>query len=204
MEGETSDATVLQLRQQQMKNFAVILLLSHGVPMILAGDEFARTQKGNNNAYCQDNEIAWVDWRLRKKNSEYFRFFQRLIAFRKIHRILRPDRFADDPIENGCRIHWHGIRLHEPDWGYHSHTLAAHFFGPNERNQDDHIYLITNAHWEAHDFQLPVLGRYHWHRFIDTSLAAPDDIARPNFEVELGNQMSYEVAPRSVVVLVGK
>lgn len=203
-EGDTSDPAVLQLRQQQMKNFAAVLLLSHGVPMILAGDEFGRTQKGNNNAYCQDNEISWVDWRMRKKNAEQYRFFQRLIAFRKQHKILRCERFADDPAQSNCRIHWHGVKLHEPDWNYHSHTLAAHIFGASERRHDEHIYFIANAHWEPHEFQLPVLGGYHWHRFADTSLAPPDDIARPGFEVELGNQASYIVAPRSVVVLVGK
>jgi isoamylase len=203
-EGETNDPNVLALRQRQMKNFAALLLLSHGVPMLLAGDEFCRTQKGNNNAYCQDNEISWVDWRLRKRNAEFFRFVQRLIAFRKHHKVLRPHHFADDPNHDEVRVHWHGVRLHEPDWGYHSHTLAAHFFGPSDRRDAEHVYLITNAHWEPHEFQLPVLGRKHWHRFLDTSLASPDDIVRPGFEVELANQFVYPVPPRSVVVLVGK
>ncbi len=203
-EGESSDPAVLELRQRQMKNFAALLLLSHGVPMLLAGDEFARTQRGNNNAYCQDNDLSWIDWRLRKKNADLFRFFQRLIAFRKHHRVMRPDRFADDPLSTGARVHWHGVRLHEPDWGYHSHTLAAHFFGPAERREGEHVYLIANAHWESHDFELPVLGRRIWHRFVDTSLASPDDSSRPGFEVELGNQLRYNAGPRSVVVLVGK
>lgn len=204
VEGETADPAVLQLRQQAMKNFATLLLLSHGVPMILAGDEFGRTQKGNSNAYCQDNEISWVDWRMRKKNAEQFRFFQRLIAFRKLHKVLRCEHFADDPSQERCHIHWHGVNLHEPDWNYNSHTLAGHFFGVSDRGHDEHIFLIANAHWEPHEFQLPVLGGYHWHRFVDTSLAPPDDIARPNFEVELGYQLTYMAAARSVVVLVGK
>ncbi len=172
--------------------------------MILAGDEFGRTQKGNSNAYCQDNEISWVDWRMRKKNAEQFRFFQRLIAFRKLHKVLRCEYFADDPSQERCHIHWHGVNLHEPDWNYNSHTLAGHFFGVSDRGHDEHIFLIANAHWEPHEFQLPVLGGYHWHRFVDTSLAPPDDIARPNFEVELGYQLTYMAAARSVVVLVGK
>jgi isoamylase len=204
VEGETNDPNVLALRQRQIKNFAALLLLSHGVPMLLAGDEFGRTQRGNNNAYCQDNELGWVDWRLRKKNAELFRFFQRLIAFRKQCKVLRPERFADDPSQEEVRVHWHGVRLHEPDWSYHSHTLAAHFFGPSERRDAEHVYVIANAHWEAHDFELPVLGRKNWHRFVDTSLASPDDVARLGFEAELTNQVSYPVGPRSVVVLVGK
>jgi len=203
-EGDSSDPEVLALRQRQMKNFAALLLLSHGVPMLLAGDEFGRTQKGNNNAYCQDSEISWIDWRLRKKNAEFFRFVQRLIVFRKQHKIMRPENFADDPWQDGPRVHWHGVRLHEPDWNFNSHTLAAHFFGPSERKDADHVYLVANSHWEAHEFQLPVLGRKRWHRFLDTSLGSPDDIVRPGFEADLSNQFTYPVGPRSVVVLVGK
>jgi glycogen operon protein len=204
VEGETDDPNILGLRQRQFKNHAALLLASQGVPMILAGDEFGRTQGGNNNTYCQDNEIGWVDWSLLEKNRDLFRFFRLMIAFRKHHRSLRCDEFIDVHGPDGARVHWHGVNLHEPDWAHHSHTLAMHILGCPGEAGTEHIYLIANAHWEDHVFHLPVLPKERWYRFLDTFLPSPDDITEPGSEVLLESQRSYPVKSRSVVILVGR
>ena len=118
--------------------------------MLLAGDEFGRTQRGNNNAYCQDNETSWVDWSLLERNADLFRFTQRLIRFRKAHPSLRRRSFFEDG-ENAL-VAWHGTKLDEPDWTGESRTLAMHLLAADG---DEAIYLVANAHWEARTFELP-------------------------------------------------
>jgi isoamylase len=200
-EGETTSAAVLALRARQVRNFAAILLLSQGVPMILAGDEFGRTQRGNNNAYCQDNATSWIDWSLGERNRDLLRFFARLIRFRKAHPSLRRRVFFDDAPPGAPRLVWHGSRLGQPDWSSESRALAFHIGGGAE---DEDLYVAANAHWEGSRFELPKLGdQKRWRRFLDTSLAPPHDIEEPGAEVPVAAG-SYRVGPRSVVVLVGR
>ena len=116
VEGPTDDPAINELRARQRKNFAAILLFSHGVPMILAGDEIGRTQQGNNNAYCQDNEVSWLDWRMTESHADLLRFFQQMIAFRKRCPLLRRDSFQLHG-EGGFHITWHGVKRMQPDWG---------------------------------------------------------------------------------------
>ena len=168
--------------------------------MILAGDELGRTQGGNNNAYCQDNEIGWVDWRLRDQNADLWRFFQLMIRFRRAHDILRRGHF--DGERDSARVDWHGVELRKPDRSQESRCLAAHIYGDSDGVLDD-IYFIANAHWEAHEFALPLLLGRRWHRFVDTTKERPQDISEPGAEPCLANQERYLVGPRSVVVLVG-
>jgi glycogen operon protein len=179
-------------------------MLSHGVPMILSGDEVGRSQRGNNNAYCQDNDISWFDWTLTETNAGLLRFFRLLIRLRADHPILRRETFGSSDEESlEPSVEWHGVALHQPDWSYESRTLAMHLHGcPN--GSHEHIYLISNAHWEAHEFELPVVPGWCWVRVVDTSLAAPDDIAAPGREVELANSRRYAVGARSTVVLLGR
>ncbi len=198
-EGASSSAEINALRARQMRNLATLMLLAQGVPMISAGDEVGRSQHGNNNAYCQDNEIGWFDWRLAESNADLLRFFRLLIRFRRDHPLLRRAMFAAGPVQ----VEWHGVRLHQPDLSHESRSLAMHFFGRPENSQD-HIYLIANAHWEAHEFELPVLPGWEWLRVVDTSLASPSDIADPAAETALRNTPRYPVGPRSVVVLAGR
>jgi glycogen operon protein len=171
--------------------------------MILAGDELGRTQLGNNNAYCQDNEIGWVDWRLRETNAELFRYFQLLIRFRRSHGVLRRDSFDQGAGARPVRIAWHGFELEKPDWSRESRSLAMQL-EQGDAADADRIYLIANADWEGHGFQLPPLPGHRWHRFVDTSQPPPRDISEPGLEEALPDQGHIAMGPRSVVVLVGR
>lgn len=198
-EGPTDDPEVVRLRRRQMKNFATILMMAHGVPMILAGDEFSRTQGGNNNAYCQDNPVSWIAWNLKEENADIFRFFRLLIAFRRTHAAMRRISFA--PMPCCAQVAWHGVKLGQPDWSWNSRSLAMHRWATDEHGGEDHVYFIANAHWDPHAFELPVLPGRRWHRFVDTMLDSPADIAESR---ESGTPLTgdqYEVGPRSVVIL---
>jgi len=150
VEGPTDDPEILALRRRQMKNFLLLLLASGGVPMLLAGDEFARTQKGNNNAYCQDNEIGWVDWRLAGANADLLEFVRSLVRFRRTHELFAQIDWAPEPGCGATEIRFHGVRLHQPDWSFHSRSLAMEACWRGER-----VYLIANAYWEPLRFELP-------------------------------------------------
>jgi isoamylase len=180
-EGPTDDAAIAALRDRQMRNLMALLLVSHGVPMILAGDEFGRTQNGNNNAYCQDNETSWVDWRLLERNASFFEFVRALIRFRRDHPILRNSVYGD------VQIGWHGVKLFQPDWSWDSRSLAMHVSGAG-----DHVFVIANAYWGELRFEVP--GAVAWTVAFDT--------ARPEV-TGLDVTGSYSVQPRSVVILSG-
>ncbi len=201
-EGPSSKPEVVGLRRRQVRNFMTLLLVSQGVPMILGGDEMGRTQRGNNNAYCHDNETSWVDWTLREKNADFSRFVSRLIRFRKAHPSLRRRKFFEDANGGAPAVAWHGLKLGKPDLEWTSRSLAMHLL---PANGDDDIYLIANAHWEPHVFELPPLpaGR-SWRRFVDTEREPPEDAAEPGEEPALQAQRSYPAGPRSTVVLVGR
>jgi glycogen operon protein len=185
-----------------MKNMVALLLLSQGVPMILSGDEMGRTQYGNNNAYCHDSELTWLDWRGREAHAEMWRFFAMLIRFRKAHPLLRQPRFLPNDPTHHPAVVWHGCQLGQPDWSWESRTLAMHVIGGPI---DSDIYVIANAHWEAHDFALPTPSlSKRWHRFVDTMRVAPDDICQVDAEPLLTPATHYRVGPRSLVVCVGK
>jgi isoamylase len=201
IEGPTDDHEIEQLRSRQIKNFLAITLLSVGTPMLLMGDEVRRTQAGNNNAYCQDNEISWFDWTLVKKNSGLYRFVQQLI-FDRLHRAgLKEDGMitVSEMIQK-ARIKWHGVKLNRPDWSSQSHSLAGTVYSAETRL----IYhLMLNAYWDELDFELPPIGAVHkskWHRWIDTSLPSPDDISDWNESPEFLEPV-YQVQPRSIVAL---
>lgn len=202
-EGLSSSVEVNCLRSRQIRNFGTLLMVSQGVPMLLAGDEIGRSQCGNNNAYCQDNEMGWFDWNRVQGNANLLRFFRLLIRFRHDHAILRRGTFSDRDNPKAPRIEWHGVRLHEPDWSHESRSLAMHIHGAPE-NRQDHIYLIANAHWEPHEFELPILPGWKWARVVDTGLDPPLDIAEPDEPQILAGSQRYLVHPRSVVALIGR
>ena len=201
-EGPTFSPEVKALRSRQVRNFATLLMVSQGVPMILAGDEVGRSQRGNNNAYCQDNEISWFDWNLLETHADLLRFFRLLIRLRCDHPLLRRGTFSS-PAAQTPQVEWHGVRLHAPDWSYESRSLAMHLHGRPE-NRQDHFYVIANAHWEPHEFELPVLPGWEWIRSVDTSRDPPFDITDPSEPETLPDPLRYLVNPRSVVVLVGR
>lgn len=157
-EGPSADPAVLRLRKQQVKNLAALLLFSGGVPMILAGDELGRTQQGNNNAYCQDNHLTWLNWDLQHANADLLRFFQLLIGFRKSDPLMRLRNHAD---WQGVRVDWHGVKLHQPDWSQDSRSLAMQVSGTEVEGG---FYLMTNAYWEPLTFELPPLQKGTWGR----------------------------------------
>jgi glycogen operon protein len=210
-EGPSDDPGVNRLRQRQMRNAAAMLMMSQGVPMILMGDEIARTQHGNNNTYCHDNELNWMDWTLVQTNADLLRFFQNMMAFRHEHPVLRNRWHLSnrDLVGSGyADITWHGTQAWNADWSASSRILAFMLCGKHARGgtvQDDYIYVAMNMHWETHWFELPQLpDDMTWHVFANTSVPAPHDIWEPGKEAELDDQRSILVGDRSVLILVGK
>lgn len=203
IEGPSSDREVDSLRMRQVKSFAALLLLSHGVPMMLYGDEVGRSQKGNNNAYCHD-ELSRMDWDQVRTNHLLLTFFQRLIRFRKKHNCLRRGSFVPVPGRSSIHMDWHGTSLGAPDWSWNSRSLALHIVEIEAEAIADSVYLISNAHDQALRFELPQISRQSWVRFLDTSLPAGLDITEPGSELELESQGHYVAGGRSTVVLVGR
>jgi glycogen operon protein len=200
IEGETEDEAVEALRNRQVKNFFAIELLSAGTPMLLMGDEVRRTQRGNNNAYCQDNDTSWFDWRLVDSHPDIRRFVRLLNALRQ-HRNLAnggPRPSLNQMLER-ARIHWSGVDLGAPDWSEHSHTLALTLDGPGGQFR---LHGIFNAYWEPLAFEVPAAAtsRHSWQRCIDTALPSPDDIL-PIEDAPVFTGTRYVAQPRSVVLL---
>jgi isoamylase len=200
VEGPSEDPVVERIRERQVKNFLAVTILSLGVPMILMGDEVRRTQAGNNNAYCQDNEISWFNWKLFNKYSEVHRFVKRLIH-RRVLRDIGPElrrQSLSDLIRDAVRD-WHGVRLNEPDWSDDSHSLALTL---QARSEGLLFHLMLNAYWEPMKFELPQLenATKSWHRWVDTSLDSPNDIVEWETSPAL-HALNYVAGPQSVVIL---
>ena len=165
-EGETDDPEVLKLRYRMVKNAAATLLCSRGTPMFFAGDEFCNTSFGNNNPYCQDNIVSWLDWNNLKKHKNIFEFFKKMIAFRKKHTVMRKDT-QECSLRYPC-VSKHGVIPFEPDLGYESHVIGVMYAG-REDKRDDMVYLAINAYWEDVEFKLPTPPRgKRWKIVFDT------------------------------------
>ncbi|HJZ57238.1 MAG TPA: glycogen debranching protein GlgX [Gemmataceae bacterium] len=207
-EGPTDDPAVNRLRRRQVKNAVALLLVSQGVPMLLMGDEVGHSQRGNNNAYCQDNELSWLNWDLRKANADVFRFFRHCVAFRKAHPVLRDRSSVHHPDGDGAVVSWHGTRAWHADWSHDARTLAFMIAGGSYRNRAgraDTIYVAINAHWQPHTFELPTpAGGGRWHVFANTAMDPPEDVWPVGGEVPLANPGRLLVGDRSVIILVGK
>jgi len=199
-EGPTADPEIERLRNRQIKNLLAINFLAIGTPMILMGDEARRTQRGNNNAYCQDNEISWFDWSLLEKHSEILRFLQQLIRLRgRFDTANEGHNLSLTEFLRRAEIRWHSVRLDEPDWGDDSRSLAVTL---KSANAEQLIHLIFNAWWKPLEFQLPPpLAQSRWQRLLDTSLPRPFDIADAIHAVVCVEGSSYCVQPRSTLVL---
>jgi len=194
VEGEAVDPGIRARRMRQMKNLLATLMLSRGVPMLLGGDEFGRTQSGNNNAYCQDNEISWYDWRLLGTNQELFRFARELIAFRKAHPVLSREEFYT-PEE----VSWFNASGLSPDWSAPDPVLSCVIH--DAKATGDALCLLANAAEERVEFRIPPppLGR-SWRRVIDTAVVDGSDIVAPAAALEL-SEMRVSLADHSLVVL---
>jgi isoamylase len=201
VEGPTTDAEIERLRTRQVKNFMTVTMLSLGLPMFLMGDEVRRTQHGNNNAYCQDNEGNWFDWSLLTKHADVHRFVKLLNARRTVRDsgAERERMTLVQLIREGIKG-WHGVKLDEPDWSDHSHSVALSAELPKEALL---VHFIFNAYWEPLDFELPQVGAGKgdaWRRWIDTFKEAPEDIV-PWQEAPTIPDSIYRAGPRSVIVL---
>ena len=196
-EGETADPAIETLRKRQIKNFLLTLLISRGVPMLLGGDEFRRTQQGNNNAYCQDNETSWVDWTHLEQHREIFRFTRGMIAFRRAHSILTTEEFY-----TGAEIEWFGSQGGLPNWADpRCRTLACLI----HENGQDRLYLMFNAATRETDFGLPTLPQgFRWHLAVDTSRLAPQDLFAAGEEALVDDSKTYHVEARSSAILVAR
>jgi isoamylase len=196
-EGPCDDPAIERIRNRQVKNFHAVTLLSLGMPMILMGDEVRRTQGGNNNAYCQDNEISWFDWTLTERHADVLRFVRLLSARRLLRTIHHEERRATlNELIAAATKAWHGTRLNQPDWRDDSHCLAFAVDLPREQMR---MHWILNAYWEPLEFELPSCPG-DWRRWIDTARPSPDDIV-PWQEAQSFPGCSYRADPRSVVVL---
>jgi glycogen operon protein len=196
-EGETTDAGIEALRKSQIKNFLLTLLISRGVPMLLGGDESRRTQGGNNNAYCQDNETSWHDWSCLEQHREIFRFTRGMIAFRRAHPILSKEQFYTD-----AEIHWFGSQGGLPNWADPKCKKLACLI---HENGQDRLYLMFNAGTEETDFGLPPLPPgYRWRLAVDTSRSAPQDLSVAGEETLLDNSTTYRVEARSSAILLAR
>ncbi len=187
---ESVPAEVLARRRKQAKNFFCLLMLSNGVPMFRAGDEFLNTQFGNNNPYNQDNETSWLDWSQLKANQDIFRFFKRMIAFRKSHPSLCRSRFWREDIS------WYGVGP-TVDLSPDSRSLAFCLHGASQADND--IYVMINAYWEELRFQIQEGSPQDWIRVVDTDLPSPDDFLEHGLPLQ---RTICQVGPRSIVVLV--
>jgi isoamylase len=200
VEGATDDPAVDALRRRQIKNFCAIQMLSQGVPMFVMGDEVRRTQHGNNNAYCHDDELSWFDWTLVEKNADIFRFFKQMITFRRAHPTVHRSRFFTGETNERGRpdVSWHGCQLGQPGWNDPDARALSFTLGGFDGEPDVHV--ILNAYWDDLDFALPA-GR--WVRVVDTAASSPEDIypvdAAPAFE-----GATYRATGRSVVILVSR
>jgi len=179
--------------------------------MFVAGDEVRRTQKGNNNAYCQNNAISWFDWDLVEKNRDLFRFFKQMIAFRKLHPLLRrANFFAGQVNKRGLAdISWHGCRLYSPGWQDPGSRVLAFTIGgfPDEDSEDVDIHVMLNMDWQDLDFDLPPLPEGHWYKVVDTAEPGPGDIAENLTYLASAARVDgnvYRVKNRSVVVLISQ
>jgi len=210
-EGETDDAEVNFLRHRQIKNALAILMLSQGVPMILMGDEMGRTQYGNNNTYCHDNELNWLNWELIEKNADIFAFARYIINFRNQHPILRnKEHYRNSDYKNSgyADITYHGTKAWYADWSEINTVFAFMLDGNHAKNgfvKDDTIYVAINMYWDALNFELPQLSKNRkWHVAINTAMPHPETFYHNNNEPVLNNQNNFIVGARSVIVLIGK
>ena len=203
-EGSTDDPEIIALRMRQMKNMLTVLLTSRGIPMLLSGDEFANTQYGNNNAYCQDNEISWLDWNQLERYRDLYDYVRRLIAFRKAHPVLRADGY--DFSHNGTgypELSFHGTQAwnldeHSPGLSFAYMYAEDHVRYCTER--DAFIYVAVNAYWETQHYGLPILPEgFQWGLAFESHDVSTD----VNDERPLEDQSGIVLGPRSAAVLIG-
>jgi len=196
-EGPSNDPGIEALRKRLIKNFLVTLFVSRGIPMLLGGDEFRRTQQGNNNAYCQDNKISWYDWRLLEQHREIHRFARGIISFRRAHAVLRKEAFYD-----AIEINWFNPQGTVPDWfDPHQRSVACLILG----HETADLFLVFNAASEPVEFAIPAASeRRVWHLAVDTFQSYPEDLFDAGKEPSLQGKSTFRAGPRSSAILVAR
>nr|WP_297874694.1 alpha-amylase family glycosyl hydrolase [uncultured Blautia sp.] len=202
-EGETNDPEVLKLRYRMIRNACALLMCSRGTPMFLAGDEFGNTQFGNNNSYCQDNEISWLDWTYLEKNRDLFEFFKFMIAYRHKHAVIR--RKLPDAVCGMESIHAHDVRAENTNLPDGTRTFAVSFAGyDRKKGEDDLVYIALNTYWEDVSITLPDLHkRGTWYLSVNTYGDGEGRYFYPEGQ-EIRIDGSFIMRPRSVAVFTGK
>ncbi len=206
-EGECTNPKIQSLRLRKIKNYLIYLFVSQGVPMLLGGDEMRRTQGGNNNAYCQDNDISWINWNLTQTNSGLVRFTKNLIAYRRAHSVFSRTKFFTDAYDKDTvpEIVWYDINAKNPDWSKQKRFLAFKLNGAASSADENDFYIATNTDIYDLTITLPALtdGR-KWYLVSDTSLSSPEDIFEPGSEELLREQRRYVLLSGATVMFLGK
>lgn len=205
-EGVTVNPKIEALRLKKLKNFMVCLMVSQGVPMFAAGDEFRRTQMGNNNAYCQDNEISWVNWNLEKKNQELFNFTRKAIQLRKLHPVFRRKKFFSG---SKAEIEWYDVDGKNPDWSNMKRFLGFKLVGSSVLDEtgkpDNDFYVAGNTDIYDVTITLPTLSKgKRWYYVADTSVDGEEGFVEPGKETLLREQQRYVLPTASFVILIAK
>lgn len=210
-EGETSDPGITFFRHKQVKNAMTILMVSQGVPMILSGDEIGNTQYGNNNAYCHDSELSWINWDLMKNNADLYYFTKHVINLRRTHPVFRNKFHFQNKDYKGSGysdISFHGVNAWNADWSESSRVFAFMLDGNHAKNgflTDNFIYVAMNMYWDALPFELPKLPTgMNWHISVNTDMPPLQDFFPVSKEPRIENQYSFTVGSRSIIVLIGK
>jgi glycogen operon protein len=197
VEGASTDPAIEALRTRQIKNFLLTLLISRGVPMLLGGDEFRRTQGGNNNAWCQDNATSWVDWRLLEPHREVHRFVREMLAFRRVHPVLNREQFYTD-----AEIQWFSPAGSVPDWFDPAARQLACLIHEDEGRR---LFLMFNAGDDSVDFCVPAAAAgLYWYLAADTAHQAPQDLFAAGEEPVVEAPQTYRLHPRSSAILLAR
>jgi len=191
-EGPSHHKKILQLRMRQMKNYITALMISQGVPLLLMGDEYGHTKKGNNNTWCQDNELNWFRWDLLEQNPCFFRFFKNIIKFRKKHPVFKKESFLTEK-----DIQWHGLTPFTPLWDLDNHFLA---FSLMDSTSEEQFYIAFNCSKHIYKITLPALQKQRWIWVVNTFNEAPDDFYE-EMKAPLLNENFTEIHPHSAIIL---
>lgn len=211
IEGTTRRKKIVELRKKQIRNALLLLFLSQGTPLLLAGDEFGNSQNGNNNSYCQDNEISWLNWNQLKGNRDIFEFTKRVIAFRKSHPVfhLQTEPRVMDYLACGQPdVSYHGVRAWCPEFENFRRQLGTMYCGEYGKHADgtadNSFFVVYNMHWEPHEFSLPNLPKKQkWHVIFNTDAKEVNGTYAEGEELLLKDQKQYLVPPRTIVVFIG-
>lgn len=212
VEGPTNKKKVVALRKQQMRNALLLVFLSQGTPVLLAGDEFGNSQNGNNNAYCQDNEISWLDWGMLEKNQDLYEFVKYLIALRKAHPVfhMKHEPKRKDYLACGLPdLSYHGVKAWCPEFDDFRRQMGMMYCGDYGKHADgtadDHFFVAYNTYGQPRELALPKLPDHlKWHVAVDSGASGDDGYYKAGEEILLSDQKKYMVPERTILVLIGK